>query len=137
MVKITMHGKDRLTEDNLKALYEDAGWVAYTFDMAKLQRAIHQSLCVVTAWYHDQLIGLTRVVGDGEMILYIQDVVVMKAHRRHKVATGMVEKVIKAYPHVRQKVILAEDTDDTRGFYEEVGFMACDQGDLVGFVRFD
>lgn len=137
MVKITMHGKDRLTEDNLKALYEDAGWVAYTCDMAKLQRAIHQSLCVVTAWYHDQLIGLTRVVGDGEMILYIQDVVVMKAHRRHKVATGMVEKVIKAYPHVRQKVILAEDTDDTRGFYEEVGFMACDQGDLVGFVRFD
>ena len=137
MVKITSKSRDKLTEDHLKKLYEDAGWVSYTCDMEKLKRAIDQSLYVVTAWYHEELVGLLRVIGDGETILYIQDLLVMKAHRRHKIATGMIEKVVKKYPDVRQKVLMADDTDDIRGFYEEVGFMACDQGDMVGFVRFD
>lgn len=137
MIRITSKGRGKLTEKNLKELYEDAGWVAYTCDMAKLKRAIDQSLCVITAWYHDELVGLLRVVGDGETILYFQDIIVMTAHRRHKIATGMIDKVIKEFPHVRQKVLLADDSDDIRGFYEEVGFMACDQGDLIGFVRFD
>ena len=137
MVRITGKHKEDLTVEQLRGLYEDSGWVAYTCDMEKIQRAIAGSLYVVTAWYHDELIGILRVVGDGETILYFQDLLVMKAHRRHKIATGMVEKIIHKYPDVRQKVLLAEDTDDVRGFYEEVGFMACDQGDLVSFVRFD
>lgn len=137
MVKITCQHVDRLKTENLRALYEDSGWVSYTKDMDKLLSAVRNSLCVITAWYNDELIGLLRAVGDGETILYIQDILVMQKHRRHKIATGMVEKLLKKYPQVRQKVLLTDDTDDTRGFYEEIGFMSCDQGDLVSFVRFD
>ena len=137
MVKITGRHKEDLTEEQLKHLYEGVGWVSYTCDMDKLKRAIAGSLYVVTAWYHDELVGLLRVVGDGETILYIQDLVVIKEHRRHKIATGMVEKVIKKFPHVRQKVLVTEDTEEIRGFYEEVGFVACDGGCMVAYVRFD
>jgi len=137
MVKITGKHKEDLSIVALKKLYEDSGWVAYTCDMDKLKRAIDKSLYVVTAWYHQELVGILRVVGDGETTLCIQDLLVMKAHRRHKIATEMLEKVVKKYPDVRQKVLVADDNDDIRGFYEEVGFMACDQGNLIGFVRFD
>lgn len=137
MVKITGLIKEELTKDALQQLYMDAGWVSYTKDMDKLKRAVQQSLYVVTAWHDHELIGILRVVGDGETIIYIQDLVVKDAYRRHKIATSMVEKVIKRFPGVRQKVLVAEDTDDIRGFYEEVGFMACDQGNMIAFVRFD
>ena len=137
MIKITGRYKEEIPEDQLRQLYEDCGWVTYTCDMTMLKRALAKSLYVVTAWYKEELVGIVRVVGDGETILFLQDLIVLKAHRRHKIATGMVDKVINKYPNVRQKVLLADDTDNIRGFYEEVGFMACDQGDLVAFVRFD
>lgn len=137
MVKITCKIRDELTQEQLRRLYEDAGWLPYTCDMAKVKRAIDGSLCIITAWYNHELVGLLRAVGDGETVLYLQDLIVMRSHRRHKIATEMVEKLIRKYPNVRQKVLMAEDSDDIRGFYEEVGFMACDQGDLIGFTRFD
>lgn len=137
MVKITGKHKDDLTHEQLKSLYEDADWISYTKDMDKLHRAIEGSLYIVTAWYKDELVGMLRVIGDGEMIIFVQDIVVKKGHRRHGIGTGMVEKVIRKYKDVRQKVLLTDESEDIRGFFEEVGFMSCDQGDLVAFVRFD
>ena len=61
----------------LAALYEAVGWSAYTQDEASLTRAGAQSLAVVTAWEgEERLVGLARAVGDGESILFIQDVLV-------------------------------------------------------------
>lgn len=137
MVKITCKHRSDISDDQLRHIYDEAGWIAYTCDMDKLKRAIDNSLYVVTAWYNEELVGILRVVGDGETILYLQDLIVHKNHRRHKIATGMLEKVINKFPEVRQKVLVAEDSDDSRGFYEEVGFMPCDQGDFIGFIRFD
>lgn len=137
MVKVTSKRKDDLTADELKIFYEKAGWFPYTKDIEKMKRAIHNSLYVVTAWYDDELIGLVRVVGDGETIIYVQDIIVLQKHRRHGIGMSMMKKVIKKFEGVRQKVLLTDETEDVRGFFEEVGFQSCDQGDLVAFVRFD
>lgn len=137
MVKLSCRHKDDLTEEQLSTFFEKAGWIPYTADPEKLRRAICSSLDVITAWYHDELVGLLRLVGDGETIIYIQDIVVLEEHRRHGIGTGMIEKAIKKYPDVRQKVLLTEENEDVRGFFEETGFMSCDQGNLVAFVRFD
>lgn len=137
MVKITSKHKDDLTAETLKTFYEKAGWFPYTKNIDKMKRAIHNSLYVVTAWYHDELIGLVRVIGDGETIIYVQDIIVLEEHRRHGIGAGMMEKVMKKYEGVRQKVLLTDENEDVRAFFEEVGFQSCDQGDLVAFVRFD
>ncbi len=137
MIRLTGRYRNEIDSDQLVNLYENSGWVSYTKDMNKLKRALANSLYVVTAWHDDRLIGLARAVGDGETILYIQDVVVHTDYRRHRIGTGLIEKIIKEYPDIRQKALLAEDNDDIRSFYEEIGFMACDQGNMVGFVRFD
>ena len=62
--------------EQLLELYTDAGWIAYTSDPDRLERAVRQSQAVYTAWDGSRLAGLLRAVGDGETILYVQDLLV-------------------------------------------------------------
>jgi ribosomal protein S18 acetylase RimI-like enzyme len=120
-----------------KALYDDAGWKIYTEDMSKLMQAMQQSLCVISAWDNDVLVGLIRVVGDGLTVLYIQDILVLRSYKRCGVGSDLLNHMLRIYATVRQKVLLTDDSPETRGFYEANGFMACDRGGLVSFARFD
>lgn len=45
-------------ENDLKELYEDAGWTTYTKDLSKLIKAIKLSLMTISAWDGDKLVGL-------------------------------------------------------------------------------
>lgn len=131
--------KEGLTfsKEDIKNLYEDAKWSLYTDNMDRLMKAITNSLKVITAWDKDKLVGLIRVVGDGVSIIYIQDILVLKSYKRKGIGGGLIEKVLKNYSDVRQKMLLTDDTEETRGFYESIGFKSCDNGGLVAFVNFD
>ena len=133
---ILKRGKE-VNENHIKDLYNDAGWSSYTKDMSKLMRAIKASLFVVTAWEGNNLIGLIRVVGDGLTIIYIQDILVKKSYKRRGIGTKLLEEVLKEYEDVRQKVLLTDESEETRGFYEQNGFVSCDKGEVVAFARLD
>lgn len=119
----------------LAALYEDAGWTSYVNDIPTLQRALEASLMTITAWDQNQLVGLIRVVGDGLTIIYIQDILVKKTHKRNGIGTTFLNLVMDQYKNVRQKVLLTEDTEETRKFYEANAFVSCDKGVLVAFAK--
>ena len=78
--------------DALFALYTAIGWSAYTKDIQQLAMGIQQSLKVITVWDEQQLIGLIRSVGDGETILYIQDLLVHPAYQNKGIGTQLIEK---------------------------------------------
>jgi ribosomal protein S18 acetylase RimI-like enzyme len=118
------------------SLYEDANWSSYTNDIPRLMDALKNSLPVISAWDKNRLVGLVRVVGDGITIVYIQDIIVLKAYKRKGIGTRLIKEVCNAYKPVRQKVLLTDDTQETRSFYESLGFQSCDKGDLVSFVKF-
>lgn len=124
-------------ESDIKDLYEDAGWIAYTMDMTNLMNAIDSSLMVVSAWDDGKLAGLIRVVGDGLTIIYIQDIIVLNSYKRNGVGSKLLKCVFDKYSNVRQKVLITDDTDETRGFYEANGFISCDKGEVVAFISFD
>lgn len=126
-----------LPEQAVRELYEDSNWTAYTRDMPRLMRAIGNSLMVISAWEGKTLVGLVRAVGDGETILYIQDIIVLRAYRRRGIGAALLKMLLDAYPHVRQKVLLTDDKPETRAFYQANGFVACDKGTVVAFARFD
>ncbi|TQS76379.1 GNAT family N-acetyltransferase [Ornithinibacillus gellani] len=121
----------------LKALYEDVEWYAYTNDVDQLQQAISNSLYVLSAWDEGQLVGLLRAVGDGLTILYIQDVLVLRRYQNQGIASAMMKQVMEKYKAVRQKVLLTEEAPDVRHFYEKNGFQSCDQGTTVAFASFN
>ena len=135
MKEITYQEEKIINSESLLELYEDAGWIAYTKDLEKLQLAIAKSLYVLTARDKDKLVGLVRVVGDGLTIIYIQDILVLKKYKRKKIGMTLMTTTLDKFKDVRQKVLLTEDTDETRGFYEALGFESCDNGKLVAFAK--
>lgn len=124
------------TEDQLLSLYADAGWTAYTCEPERLVRAVGASLSVLTAWEDDMLIGLVRAVGDGETILYLQDILVHSAHRRCGVGRALVQALLAEYPHVRQRVLLADSSPALEAFYRSLGFTPTVEEGCTAYVAF-
>ena len=60
--------------DEILCLYTDAGWKAYTEDPDNLRKGYENSLLVLAAYEGDALQGIIRVVGDGQTIVFIQDI---------------------------------------------------------------
>ena len=94
-----------------------------------------QSLYVVSAWDINQLVGLIRCIGDTQTILYIQDVLVLKTYQRLGIGRKLMQMTLDRYPSVRQKILVTEDSEQTRSFYESLGFESYDQGRLVAFAQ--
>ncbi|WP_308776958.1 GNAT family N-acetyltransferase [Leuconostoc falkenbergense] len=90
---------------------------------------------VVSAWADNQLVGLVRIVGDGETIIFIQDILVDPKFQNQHIGTELMNRVLSQYPAVRQKVLLTEEAPDVRHFYEKFGFKSADQGTLVVFYK--
>lgn len=128
---------NELSEHDIKKVYEDAGWIGYTKDLPKLMNAIKSSLMIVSAWEGTKLVGLNRVLGDGITVIYIQDILVLNSYKRKGIGSNLLEYVLDKYKHIHQKVLLTDDNEETRGFYERNGFISCDKGDLVAFAKFD
>ena len=134
-MQLQINNRKSINKEQLERLYNDVEWYAYTEDLEVLEQAINQSLDVISAWNQDELIGLIRIVGDGLTIIYIQDILVLNAYQNQGIATKLVQKTLKQYKKVRQKVLLTEEATDVRHFYEKNGFQSCDKGHLVAFAK--
>ena len=130
MIKIDQR---QLKQADVLALYQAVGWNMYTRDPKKLERAIAQSLSVLGAYDGDQLVGLIRAVGDGETILFIQDLLVLPSYQRQGIGRQLVDALVDQFPQVRQRVLLTDDQPQTRAFYENIGFV---QSSKVGVIAF-
>ncbi|EEN79455.1 acetyltransferase, GNAT family [Lacticaseibacillus rhamnosus LMS2-1] len=130
MIKIDQR---QLNQADVLALYQAVGWNMYTRDPKKLERAIAQSLSVLGAYDGDQLVGLIRAVGDGETILFIQDLLVLPSYQRQGIGRQLVDALVDQFPQVRQRVLLTDDQPQTRAFYENIGFV---QSSKVGVIAF-
>ena len=121
-------------EQGILDLYNNAGWKAYTREPARLMQAIRNSNYVLMAREGSKLVGLIRTVGDGTTITYIQDILVHSDYKRRGIGRQLMRRTLDKFAGVRQKVLLTEDNPETRGFYESLGFLSCDRGELVSFV---
>lgn len=124
-----------IKREQLELLYDSVGWIAYTKDLKVLEQALINSLYVVSTWHGEQLVGLIRVIGDDQTILYVQDILIHPDYQRQKIGTTLMSDVLETYKHVRQKVLLTVDEPDVRGFYESFGFESCDNGITVAFYK--
>lgn len=122
--------------DQLLSLYGDAGQITCTASPDRLVRALENSLHLVTAWENDQLVGLARAVGDGESILYLQDVLVHSSFHHHGIGTQLVAMLLSAFPSVHQVVLLTDDSPASASFYESLGFSRAAEKYCAAYVQF-
>lgn len=123
-------------EAEIARLYADAGWTAYTRGLPALREGFARSLCVLAAYEDGELLGLLRAVGDGATIVYIQDILVFREHRRRGVGTALLQSALEQYGHVRQIVLITDDTPETTAFYRAAGFRELAEAGCRGFMRF-
>ena len=119
------------------ALYDSVGWSAYTHDPEALMSGLHGSLRVVVARTDRSLVGLARVVGDGATICYLQDVLVHPSARRQGVGSSLVREAFAPFSTVRQHVLITDEEQAQKAFYESLGFAQLGAGAPGrAFVRF-
>lgn len=121
----------------LLALYQDASWLVYTKDLDQLMKAYQNSQYVLGAYDGDRLVGILRAITDQTTIIYIQDIIVLKAYQKNKIGSTLLSFTLERFKHVRQKVLLTDDEHRTRLFYTKNKFRACDNGVIVAYARFD
>lgn len=105
--------------------------------LKKLINAFHKSLYILTAWDKDKLVGLIRVIGDGQFIIYIQDLLVAEEYQRRGIGSNLLKKVLEKYKKVRQKILLTDNTEETNAFYKASGFNRAEDLNLVAYVKFE
>ena len=123
------------------ALYDSVGWVAYTRDLGKLGRALAGSSLVLTARDEaGELVGLARVVSDGETICYVQDLLVRPQTQRTGVGRALMTELRRRYEQCAFFVLTtdAADTEDARRshpFYRSMGLIPHEEQRLAAFAR--
>ncbi|MEY4715838.1 GNAT family N-acetyltransferase [Lacticaseibacillus paracasei] len=123
------------TMPEVLALYKSVGWSMYTRDPARLERALTHSLTVLGAYEGKQLVGLIPAVGDGETILFIQDLLVLPEYQRRGIGKQLIEALLARFPEVRQRVLLTDDDPKTRSFYKAAGFVESQQVGVIAFYH--
>lgn len=121
--------------DEVLKLYDDCGWTAYTDYPETLEKAIKNSLEVWTLWDGEILVGLARTVGDGATICYLQDLLVLKAYQGKGLGTRILEEVLAENSHIRQFVLLTEDSKKNKSFYEKLGLRPVADYECISFMK--
>ncbi|GIP27231.1 N-acetyltransferase [Paenibacillus sp. J23TS9] len=68
------------------------GWKAFmNFEVA--EESLNQSLFGVVIQYKDEIVGMGRVVGDGKIYFYIQDIAVMPEHQSKGIGSMIMEAI--------------------------------------------
>ena len=122
-------------EDDIKKLYSEVGWYAYTEDMPALMNGYKNSLLVLAAYENEDLVGIIRVVGDGSTIIFVQDILVFPEKQRQGVGTALLQAVLKRYANVRQIELVTDNTEKTTAFYKSLGFRELTELGCCGFMR--
>ena len=135
MNNITIKEYGNYIESQVLGLYRSVGWSAYYHQPEVLKRAFENSLYILGAYDGGELVGLLRAVGDGETIVFLQDILVRPDHQRRGIGRGLIARFFQEYQHVRQLHLLTDDTPATVGFYRSVGFIPAEELHCKTFTR--
>lgn len=126
-------GQDQLPR--IVEIYHAAGWTAYLGDRESLTRAFERSLYALGAFREGRLIGFIRCVGDGEHIVYVQDLIVDTPYRRQGIGKALLRKVWERYPAVRMYALMTDASDAAaNAFYQAMKMKTYEEAGLTGYL---
>jgi GNAT superfamily N-acetyltransferase len=111
------------TADEYRALCVSVGWgEIINFEAART--ALPHSLYGVVVARGDHIIGMGRIVGDGAIFYYIQDVAVHPDHQRQGVGKLILRALVTwINDHAPEKAFVGLFADHGKeAFYEQFGF---------------
>lgn len=118
--------EDSRDVDVYLSLREQVKWVL--LDRKQAQLALDNSMKIITVYDKETPIGMGRIVGDGAVICYVQDLIVIPPYQRQHVGGEILDRLI-AYverltaPGTRMMLCLM-CAKGRELFYEKHGFVA-------------
>ena len=122
-------------EGDIISLYTCVGWTAYTEDPEALRRGFENSLLTLAAYEEDRLVGLIRTVGDGNTVIFVQDILVFPDFQRKGIGSALLRAVLERYSYVRQIELATDNTEKTVAFYKSMGFAELSEIGCCGFMK--
>lgn len=100
---------------------------ARTFDINLTEIAIKNSLYFVTVFDNENLVGMARVIGDGAITFYIQDVVIHPDYQGKNLGRKLMEKInlyLEQFIKKEQEIYVGlMAVLGKENFYEKFGFV--------------
>jgi len=123
------------TEDQIRNLYLDNKWYAYTNEFDSLMKGIKHSTDVVGAYDDELLVGLIRTVSDQTTICYIQDILILDSHKHNGIGSTLLTMIFDKYKDVRQVVLMTDMNDDrSNEFYKKLGMVPFEDKGVKGYI---
>lgn len=130
---ITYTDEKRFTQDQVHELFASVGWQSAQFP-ERVHRALMGSNTVISAWDGERLVGLARVIDDGEMLAYMHWVLVNPAYQGMHVGSGLVQRVKQRYADYMFLEVMPEESKNAP-FYQRQGFTLMEDGRALQIVR--
>ncbi|MBQ2744153.1 MAG: GNAT family N-acetyltransferase [Lachnospiraceae bacterium] len=122
MVKIEENCLDLDTYLKLRA---SVGWKVLSEEQAI--RALKNSIYTVTAYIDGKVVGMGRMVGDGAVICYIQDLVVHPSYQKLGVGEALMKQLIEHAESLRlpdtELMLCLMCAKGRESFYTRYGFI--------------
>ena len=113
-----------LTDELFAHFRSQAGWGITTAQQA--QRALSNTYFSVVAFDGDTPVGIGRLIGDGAIIWYVQDMIVLPEYQGKGIGSTILNKLIdfaieNSIPDSDFRIALMSATGK-EGFYQKFGF---------------
>ncbi len=119
-----------LQAEDFVRLRIEAGFVEIPVDHAR--KALQNGLINVSAIYNGELVGMGRLVGDGAMYWYLQEIIILPQFQRKGIGTMIVNYLVD---YARENSITGKFTiiggvsaKGKEPFYEKMGFEIISNG---------
>ncbi len=115
---------DQLTVADYQALRGTTGWEK--LPDAQVEKALARHLYSVTVFENEEVVGMGRIVGDGSIYFYIQDVIVHPAYQGQGVGKLIMEGIedFLAESVTGHAFVGLMAAKDVHGFYSKLGYKA-------------
>lgn len=114
--------KRKLQLEEYQVMRETAGW--NPIDDKSVQKALSNDLFSVAIYDEERLIGIGRVIGDGGIYYYIQDIIVIPEYQKRSVGRLIMDSIENYFKEVAttNAFIGLMAAADVKAFYHKFGY---------------
>lgn len=123
------------TQNQVQQLFLSVNWISGNYP-ERLYKALKNSSTVITAWEKERLVGLARVIDDGELTAFIHYVLVNPEYQGKGIAGTMVNMIKEKYKDYLYINIMPEESKNA-AFYEKFGFKIMEDGVPMQICNFN